>query len=133
MKAILWSVLTLIFWLGFVLLFEYDYRSNSSAVISMFSPLQWFLSSMVIYGLISYINVYVYLKIKKQLDVSLKAIRFVCDVQKLVLCVVPITHIIILIGFIGYLLHDIMLPEDKPNFEDDEFMKEFNKNTVQSK
>ena len=133
MKAILWGVLTLILWLGFVLLFEYDYRSHSSAIISMFSPLQWFLLSIVIYGLISYTNVYIYLMINKQLSISLKAIPFVCDLQKVVLCVVPVTHIIILIGFIGYLLHDIMLPEDKPNIEHDEFMKEFNKNTVQSK
>ena len=133
MKTILWSVLTFILWIGCVLLLEYDYRSHSSAVISMFSPLQWFLLSIVIYALISYANVYIYLMITKQLNISLKAIPFVCDLQKVVLCVVPVTHIIILIGFIGYLLHDIMLPEDKPNFEHDEFMKEFNKNTVQSK
>ena len=133
MRTILWSVLTFILWLGIVLLFEYDYRSHSSAVISMFSPLQWFLLSIVIYGLISYANVYIYLMINKQLSINLKAIPFVCDVQKIVLCVVPITHIIILIGFIGYLLHDIMLPESKPNIEHDEFINEFNKNTVQSK
>ena len=132
MTTILWSVLTRSLWLGFVLLLEYDYRSHSSAVISMFSPLQWFLLSIVIYALISYANVYIYLMITKQLNISLKAIPFVCDLQKVVLCVVPVTHIIILIGFIGYLLHDIMLPEDKPNFENNEFIKEFNKNTVQS-
>ena len=131
MKTILWSVLTFILWIGCVLLLEYDYRGNSSAVISMFSPLQWFLFSVVIYALISYANVYIYLMITKQLDISLKATPFVCDTLKLVLCIVPVTQIIIFIGFIGYLLHDIILPNDKPNIEEDEFEKELKRNTVQ--
>ena len=101
MKTILWSVLTFILWIGCVLLLEYDYRGNSSAVISMFSPLQWFLFSVVIYALISYANVYIYLMITKQLNISLKAIPFVCDTLKLVLCIVPVTHVIILIGYVG--------------------------------
>ena len=132
MKNILWGVLTLILWLGFVLLLEYDYRANSSTLISFFSPLQWFLFIVVIYGFISYTNVYIYLMINKRLDIEFKSIPFACNMQKIILCVVPITHIIILIGHIGYLLHDIMLPNDKPNIEEDEFMKEFNKKTVQS-
>lgn len=132
MKTILWSVLTFILWIGCVLLLEYDYRGNSSAVISMFSPLQWFLFSVVIYALISYANVYIYLMITKQLSISLKAIPFVCDTLKLVLCIVPVTHVIILIGYVGYLLHDIILPNDKPNIENDEFEKELNKDTVDS-
>lgn len=132
MKAILWSVLTFILWFVVVLLLEYDYRCNSGIVISMFSPLQWFLFTIVIYGLISYVNVYIYLMRSKQLNINLKAIHFICDIEKLILCVVPVTHIIILIGNIGYLLHDIMLPDDKPNIKD-EFEEEFNRNTVQSK
>lgn len=49
-------------WLIVAMLFECDYRSNDSAVLSTFSPLQWFVLFIAIYIIVVVINVALYKK-----------------------------------------------------------------------
>lgn len=49
-------------WLVVAMLFECDYRSNDSAVLNTFSPLQWFVLFIAIYIIVVVINVALYKK-----------------------------------------------------------------------
>lgn len=49
-------------WLIVAMLFECDYRSNESAVLNTFSPLQWFVLFIAIYIIVVVINVALYKK-----------------------------------------------------------------------
>lgn len=49
-------------WLIVAMLFECDYRSNESAVLNTFSPLQWFVLFIAIYIIVVVINLALYKK-----------------------------------------------------------------------
>lgn len=49
-------------WFIVAMLFECDYRSNESAVLNTFSPLQWFVLFIAIYIIVVVINLALYKK-----------------------------------------------------------------------
>ena len=55
-------LVTGLLWLIVAMLFECDYRSNDSAVMDTFSPLQWFVLSIAIYIFVVVINLALYKK-----------------------------------------------------------------------
>ena len=55
-------LVTGLLWLIVAMLFECDYRSNESAVLNTFSPLQWFVLFIAIYIIVVVINLALYKK-----------------------------------------------------------------------
>ena len=55
-------LVTGLLWLIVAMLFECDYRSNESAVLNTFSPLQWFVLFIAIYIFVVVINLALYKK-----------------------------------------------------------------------
>ena len=55
-------IVTGFLWIVVAMLLEWDYRSNDNAVLSTFSPLQWFVLSIAIYIFVVVINLALYKK-----------------------------------------------------------------------
>ena len=127
MKTLIWSIVTIILWIGVALRLECDYREHNAAFLSALSPLQWFMLSMLIWLSVSALNLWILAVKCNVTDVRIQAINIYVQAIDIVLCVVPITQFVILIMNVSYLLKGIFTPVEQPNpnklFEE-EFMKD---------
>ena len=94
-------------WLIVAMLFECDYRSNESAVLNTFSPLQWFVLFIAIYIFVVVINLALY---KKEFK------TFYPDWDQIMIFI-PITNILALLLKFILAIGAIIVPID----EKDEF------------
>ena len=103
-------LVTGLLWLIVAMLFECDYRSNDSAVMDTFSPLQWFVLSIVIYIFVVVINLALYKKEFKS---------FYPDWDQIMIFI-PITNIFALLLKLILAIGAIIVPIDEKNeFEQD--------------
>ena len=103
-------LVTGLLWLIVAMLFECDYRSNDSAVMDTFSPLQWFVLSIVIYIFVVVINLALYKKEFKS---------FYPDWDQIMIFI-PITNIFALLFKLILAIGAIIVPVDEKNeFEQD--------------
>ena len=112
MKYILWLITTLILYLGVVLLLEIDYRTNECLFMDTYSPLQWFLLLLFLWNIVSLFNLYVLFKRSNYISWQIKSILTMMRFDEnswlnLILCFVPVTHIIIVIKNVFLLLADL--------------------------
>ena len=103
-------LVTGLLWLIVAMLFECDYRSNDSAVMDTFSPLQWFVLSIAIYIFVVVINLALY---KKEFK------TFYPDWDQIMIFI-PITNIFALLFKLILAIGAIIVPIDEKNeFEQD--------------
>ena len=103
-------LVTGLLWLIVAMLFECDYRSNDSAVMDTFSPLQWFVLSIAIYIFVVVINLALY---KKEFK------TFYPDWDQIMIFI-PITNIFALLLKLILAIGAIIVPIDEKNeFEQD--------------
>ena len=103
-------LVTGLLWLIVATLFECDYRSNDSAVLSTFSPLQWFVLSITIYIFVVVINLALY---KKEFK------TFYPDWDQIIIFI-PITNILALLLKFILAIGAIIVPiEEKDEFKQD--------------
>ena len=103
-------LVTGLLWLIVAMLFECDYRSNDSAVMDTFSPLQWFVLSIAIYIFVVVINLALYKKEFKS---------FYPDWDQIMIFI-PITNIFALLLKLILAIGAIIVPIDEKNeFEQD--------------
>ena len=103
-------LVTGLLWLIVAMLFECDYRSNDSAVMDTFSPLQWFVLSIAIYIFVVVINLALYKKEFKS---------FYPDWDQIMIFI-PITNIFALLFKLILAIGAIIVPIDEKNeFEQD--------------
>ena len=108
-------LVTGLLWLIVAMLFECDYRSNESAVLNTFSPLQWFVLFIAIYIFVVVINLALY---KKEFK------TFYPDWDQIMIFI-PITNILALLLKFILAIGAIIVPidekdefkQDKPNDE----------------
>ena len=104
-------LVTGLLWLIVAMLFECDYRSNDSAVMDTFSPLQWFVLSIAIYIFVVVINLALY---KKEFK------TFYPDWDQIMIFI-PITNILALLLKFILAIGAIIVPvEEKDEFKQDE-------------
>ena len=103
-------LVTGLLWLIVAMLFECDYRSNESAVLNTFSPLQWFVLSIAIYVFVVLINLALY---KKEFK------TFYPDWDQIMIFI-PITNILALLLKFILAIGAIIVPiEEKDEFKQD--------------
>lgn len=103
-------LVTGLLWLIVVMLFECDYRSNESAVLNTFSPLQWFMLFIAIYIFVVVINLALY---KKEFK------TFYPDWDQIMIFI-PITNILALLLKFILAIGAIIVPiEEKDEFKQD--------------
>ena len=100
-------LVTVFLWLVIAMLFECDYRSNESAVLNTFSPLQWFVLFIAIYIIVVVINLALYKKEFKS---------FYLDWDQIMIFI-PVTNIFALLLKFILAIGAIIVPID----EKDEF------------
>ena len=97
-------------WLIVAMLFECDYRSNESAVLNTFSPLQWFVLFIAIYIIVVVINLALYKKEFKS---------FYPDWDQIMIFI-PVTNIFALLLKFILAIGTIIVPiEEKDEFKQD--------------
>lgn len=103
-------IVTGFLWIVVAMLIEWDYRSNDNAVLSTFSPLQWFVLSIAIYIFVVVINLALY---KKEFK------TFYPDWDQIMIFI-PITNILALLFKLILAIGAIIVPIDEKNeFEQD--------------
>ena len=103
-------LVTGLLWLIVAMLFECDYRSNESAVLNTFSPLQWFVLFIAIYIFVVVINLALYKKEFKS---------FYPDWDQIMIFI-PITNILALLLKFILAIGAIIVPiEEKDEFKQD--------------
>ena len=118
----MWGFVTVLLWLLTIILIEVNYRVGNNSILSLLSPLQWFVVLLFLWGTISIFNVLVYLDKSDSLEIHIVSIQFL-DTLFLVLCFIPITNIIILFGNLYYLLKNLLQPYEKEISEHDKFIE----------
>jgi len=130
MKNFLVIITTILLWFFVALLLEYDFRIKGAAFIMTFSPLQWFVFLLLLWGSISIINVYLFAKKGCYYALSIDRVFTFGDQFQFFMCFIPVTHFFVLINNI-IVFFDYKFKEKMK--EESEFEKIFNKNTVQDK
>jgi hypothetical protein len=124
MKTIFWIIITALLWIGTALLIEVDYRMFGGRVINTFSPIQWFIFLILIWGVVSALNWYIILAKRNLFHLPLKEFIEEISLINFILCAVPITNLIVLFVNIMHLMYAIILPDEVRRRE---LMEEFNK------
>ena len=96
-------IVTGFLWIVVAMLIEWDYRSNDNAVLSTFSPLQWFVLSIAIYIFVVVINLALY---KKEFK------TFYPDWDQIMIFI-PITNIFALLFKLILAIGAIIVPIDE--------------------
>lgn len=131
MKNIIWGIVTIIAWLFVAMMLEYDYRQNDSEFIKTFSPLQWFVFLTILWSSISIINFKYLLSVHDLSGESMMIINIHVKPYQLAICIIPITHILVLLYNFYHFIFNINQDLEKKRKE--EFEELWNKKTVQDK
>lgn len=131
MKNIIWGIVTIIAWLFVSMMLEYDYRQNDSEFIKTFSPLQWFVFLTILWSSISIINLKYLFYVYNLQEESMMIINIYIKPYQLAICIIPITHVLVLLYNFYHFIFNINNDLEKQRKE--EFEQLWNKKTVQDK
>ena len=135
MKYLFYSLITFILWLLALSILEYDHRHSSGMFLATFSPLQWSLLFLMIWCLLSTLNLYIIVRVtgidfdKVNLNSWIMILSSNTKV-KIIFSLVPLTQLVVLfVSFIEYLKRLNNVTEDE--IKKQEFEKFLHENHVQ--